>query len=183
MATNNSKTEIRLSGSGGQGLILAGVILGEAAAIYENKYALQSQSYGPEARGGASKSDVIISDEKIDFPKATKIDVLLALTQKALDKYVVDLKSDGILIVDQDLVKNVPEDKCGKLIKVPIIDIARKKVGKVITANIVALGVLVGASGVVSREAIEKAVLARVPAAFKDLNKRALEEGFNAAGV
>jgi len=181
--TTNNKKEIRLSGSGGQGLILAGVILGEAASIFENKYALQSQSYGPEARGGASKSDVIISDENIDFPKATQIDVLLALTQKALDKYVVDLKSDGILIVDQDLVKNVPADKCGKLIKVSIVDIAKKKVGKVITANIVALGVLVGASGVVSKEAIEKAVLARVPAAFKDLNKKALEEGFSAAGA
>ena len=87
--------EARLSGSGGQGLILAGKILAEAAAIYENKNATQSQSYGPEARGGASKSEVIISDGDIDFPKATRLDVLLCLTQEACDKYVADLKEDG----------------------------------------------------------------------------------------
>jgi len=175
----NSHYEIRFSGSGGQGIILAAVILGEAASIYEGKKAVQSQSYGPEARGGASKSDVIISDSEIDFPKATRIDVLLALTQKACDKYVVDLKSDGILIVEKDLVKNIPSGNY-KVFKVPVIDIAKNKVGKVITANIVALGALVGATKAVSREAIEKAVLARVPSAFVELNKNALAEGFKA---
>src|SRR3990172_8617479 len=92
--------EVRLSGSGGQGIILGGVILAEAAAIYEKKNAVQSQSYGPEARGGASKADVIISDEEIDYPKALKIDVLLALTQEACNKYIKDLKEGGVLIVD-----------------------------------------------------------------------------------
>ena len=92
--------EARLSGSGGQGLILAGKILAEAAAIYENKNATQSQSYGPEARGGASRSEVIIADGDIDFPKATRLDLLLSLTQEACDKYVCDLKDDGLLIVD-----------------------------------------------------------------------------------
>ena len=173
---SSSQYEVRLSGSGGQGLILGGVILGEAAAIYDGKKAIQSQSYGPEARGGASKSDVIVSNNPVDYPKATA----LSLTQVACDKYVVDLKQGGILIVDSDLVKKMPQGNF-KIFKLPITDIAKNKVGKVITANIVALGALVEVTKVVSKEAIEKAVLARVPKAFLELNKTALEAGFEAA--
>src|SRR4030042_17730 len=92
--------EVRLSGEGGQGMILAGVILAEAAAIYDDKNAIQTQSYGPEARGGACKSEVIISDEEIDYPKATHIDLLLALTQESCDKYIRELKQGGLLVVD-----------------------------------------------------------------------------------
>ncbi len=177
---SSSQYEVRLSGSGGQGLILGGVILAEAAAIYDGKNAIQSQSYGPEARGGASKSDVIISNEEIDYPKATSIDTLLSLTQEACNKYVVDLKQGGTLIVDSDNVKNIPSGNY-KVIKIPIVNVARNKVGKIITANIVALGVLVEITKVVSKDAIEKAVLSRVPKAFLELNKAALEAGFEAA--
>src|SRR5512138_314017 len=101
--------EIRFSGAGGQGLILAGVIMAEAASIYDGKQAVQSQSYGPEARGGASKSEVIISEQAIDYPKATVVDALLALTQEAADKYSHDLKKGGMLLIDSDLVQKVPE--------------------------------------------------------------------------
>src|SRR3990167_4058256 len=118
MKMSSTQYEIRLSGSGGQGLILGGVILGEAAAIYDGKKAVQSQSYGPEARGGASKSDVIISNEEIDYPKATAIDTLLSLTQEACNKYVVDLKQGGTLIVDSDIVKNIPPGNF-KVFKLP----------------------------------------------------------------
>ena len=177
---SSSQYELRLSGSGGQGLILGGVILGEAAAIYDGKNAIQSQSYGPEARGGASKSDVIVSNNPIDYPKATALDALLSLTQVACDKYVVDLKQGGILIVDSDLVTKMPQGNF-KIFKLPITNIAKNKVGKVITANIVALGALVEVTKVVSKEALEKAVLARVPKAFLELNKTALEAGFEAA--
>ncbi len=172
--------EIRLSGAGGQGLILAGVILAEAAAIYDGKNALQSQSYGPEARGGASKSEVIISDEEIDYPKATSIDALLSLTQESCIKYSTDLKEGGFLLVDSDFVDKVPE---GNFIiyKVPIIRTAQKEVGKMIVANIVALGAMVELTGVVSKEAIKEAVLARVPKGTEDLNKAALEAGFQKA--
>ena len=176
----STQYEVRLSGSGGQGLILGGVILAEAAAIYDGKNAVQSQSYGPEARGGASKSDVIISDQEIDYPKATSIDTLLSLTQEACNKYVVDLKQGGTLIVDSDIVKNIPAGDF-KVIKIPIVNTAKNKVGKVITANIVALGALVQITKIVSKEAIEKAVLARVPKAFLELNKSALEAGFEVA--
>src|SRR5512139_2762594 len=96
--------EIRLSGSGGQGLILAGVILAEAAGIHDGKYVCQTQSYGPEARGGASKAEVIISDEEIDYPKAMKPDLLLAMNQRSCDTYLFDLKPNGVLVVDSTFV-------------------------------------------------------------------------------
>lgn len=172
--------EVRLSGAGGQGMILAGVILAEAAAIYDDKNATQSQSYGPEARGGASKSEVIISDEDIFYPKATNIDLLLALTQEACDKYKDDLKDDGILVIDSDRVQKVPEGQ-HKTFALPIVNIAQEKVGKVIVANIVALGVIAALSGVVSEDAIESAVLARVPRGTEALNRKALRTGIDAA--
>src|SRR3989304_835524 len=106
----NHRFEIRISGSGGQGVILAGIILAEAATL-DKKHVAQSQSYGPEARGGSSMSEVIISDEEIDFPRASKLDILVALTQEALGQNLPDLKTDGLLVVDSDLVHNVPWEK------------------------------------------------------------------------
>lgn len=167
--------EVRLSGSGGQGLILAGVILAEAAAIYDDKNATQSQSYGPEARGGASKSEVIISDEEIDYPKATNLDLLLALTQESCEKYHHDLKDDGVLVVDSELVTKIPTGKF-KVYKLPITKIARENVGKAIVANVVALGALVEISKIVSHNALEEAVLSRVPRGTEEINKKALQE-------
>jgi 2-oxoglutarate ferredoxin oxidoreductase subunit gamma len=172
--------ELRFSGAGGQGLILAGVIMAEAASIYDGKQAVQSQSYGPEARGGASKSEVIVSDEAIDYPKATVVDALLALTQEACDKYSHDLKEGGVLLVDSDLVKNLPKGNF-KTVSFPIINTAKNEVGREIVANIVALGAMVALTGVVSRAAAEKAVLSRVPEAFLELNKKAFNTGFEKA--
>lgn len=177
---SSSRYEIRFSGAGGQGLILAGIIMGEAASIYDGKQAVQSQSYGPEARGGASKSEVIISDEPIDFPKATAVDALLALTQEACDKYSKDLKEGGILLVDSDLVKKPPKGKF-TLVRFPIINTAKNEVGRTIVANIVALGAMVALTGIVSRDSAEKAVLSRVPAAFTDLNRKAFRAGYDKA--
>ena len=175
-----SRYEIRFSGAGGQGLILAGVIMAEAASIYDGKQAVQSQSYGPEARGGASKSEVIISDEVIDYPKATVVDALLALTQEACNKYSHDLKDGGVLLVDSDLVTKMPEGNF-KVVSFPIINTAKNEVGREIVANIVALGAIVALTGVVSRESAEKAVLARGPEAFLELNKKAFNTGYEKA--
>lgn len=172
--------ELRFSGAGGQGLILAGIIMAEAAAIYDGKQALQSQSYGPEARGGASKSEVIISDQPIDYPKATAVDALLALTQEACDKYSADLKEGGILLLDSDLVKKIPKGNF-QVVKIPIINTAKNEVGRTIVANIVALGAMVALTGIVSKESAEKAVLARVPEAFVDLNRKAFQKGYEKA--
>jgi 2-oxoglutarate ferredoxin oxidoreductase subunit gamma len=175
-----NRYEIRFSGAGGQGLILAGIIMGEAAAIFDGKQAVQSQSYGPEARGGASKSEVVISDEPIDFPKATTVDALLALTQEACDKYSRDLKEGGILLVDSDLVKKLPNGKFA-VIGFPIINTAKNEIGRAIVANIVALGAMVALTGVVTKESAEKAVLSRVPEAFVDLNRSAFLAGYEKA--
>jgi 2-oxoglutarate ferredoxin oxidoreductase subunit gamma len=175
-----NRKEIRLAGEGGQGMILAGIILAEAAAIYDNKNATQTQSYGPEARGGASKAEVVIDQGEIDHPEVILADVLVAMSQEACDKYAGNLKKDGILIVDQERVGRVPSNRA---IKIPITRLAQESSGKSITANVVALGVLVGLTGVVSRQAITQAVAARAPKGTKDMNQAALSAGFAAADL
>ncbi len=172
--------EIRLAGSGGQGLILAGKILAEAAAIYDDKNATQSQSYGPEARGGASKSEVIISDEEIDYPKVTEVDLFMALTQESCDSYNKDLKPDGVLLVDSTYVTRLPEGNF-KVYKLPITNLALEHVGNRTVTNIVALGVVVALSKVVSTPAGEAAILSRVPKGTEEMNKKAFKVGLEAA--
>jgi 2-oxoglutarate ferredoxin oxidoreductase subunit gamma len=173
--------EIRLSGEGGQGIVLAGVILAEAAAIYDGKNATQTQVYGPESRGGASKAEVIISDEEIDYPKAMSVDLLLALTQAAADKYGREVRPSGIIILDSSKVVTPPRGSFA-VHPLPIIETAKDAVGKAMVANIVSLGAIVGLSKVVSRQSIERAILARVPKGTEDLNRRALEAGFSLVG-
>lgn len=159
-------------------MILAGIILAEAAAVYDNKNAVQTQSYGPESRGGASKAEVIIGEGTIDYPEVIAADVLVALSQEACDKYANNLKKDGILIVDEDKVGRVPINRA---IKVPITRLAEEATGKQITANMVALGVLVGITGIVSRPALEKAVASRAPTGTEEMNQSALAKGFEVA--
>ncbi|VBB09092.1 pyruvate ferredoxin/flavodoxin oxidoreductase [Lucifera butyrica] len=169
--------QLRLSGSGGQGLITAGIILAEAA-IMEGKEAVQSQSYGPEARGGASKAEVVIADQFIYHPKVVRPDIVLAMTQQAANQYASDLSDSGVLIIDEDLV---PESSGFKqVVKVPITRLAVEKLGRDLFANIVALGVLVKVTEVVSFETIQQAVAKRVPAAFVDKNMEALRIGYEA---
>jgi 2-oxoglutarate ferredoxin oxidoreductase subunit gamma len=173
----STRYEIRFSGAGGQGLITAGIILAEAASIVEDQYAVQSQSYGPEARGGASKSEVIISDGPIDYPKATLVDACLALTQEAADKYADTIKPGGLLLLDTDFVKKPPAGDF-KIYRFPIINTAKNDIGRAIVANVVALGAMVALTGIVKRESGEKAVLRRVPEAFIELNKKAYNAGY-----
>lgn len=174
----DKRTEIRLAGEGGQGMILAGIILAEAAAIYDGKQATQTQSYGPEARGGASRSEVVISDEEIDHPEVLSADVVVALSQEAYKKFANSIRDGGLLIVDEDRVKT-SADFSG--IKIPIARIAQETTGRAITANTVALGVLVGLTNLVSQEAIEKAVTVRAPKGTEEMNRKALQAGFAAA--
>ena len=170
------RTEFRLSGSGGQGLLLAGIVLSEAA-ILEDKNVVQTQSYGPEARGGSSKAEVVISDTDIDYPKATDPDYLLALTADSYKTYGA-LQGKGIIIVDSSISLD-PAIKA-KTISVPILE-TTKKIGKTIVTNIVALGVVGGLSGIVKQETLEKAVLDRVPKGTEQLNTAALKAGFELA--
>lgn len=169
--------EIRLSGSGGQGVITAGIILAEAA-ILEGKEAIQAQSYGPEARGGASKAEVMISQEFIYHPKVVSPDIFLAMTQQAAEKYGKENKNETIVIIDEDLVPEAPVSN--HLVKVPITRLAKEKLGKELFANIVALGAIVKATNVVSFETIQKAVAHRVPPATIDKNMEALRVGYEA---
>jgi 2-oxoglutarate ferredoxin oxidoreductase subunit gamma len=172
------RLEIRLAGSGGQGLILAGMILAEAAGIHEGKFVTQTQSYGPEARGGASKSEVVVSNQEIDYPQAVKPDILLCMTQTACDAYIFDVKPGGTIIVDSSLVHHLPTTRA---IALPFTKIAREEIGREMMANIVALAALITLTGVVSRKSLEDAVLARVPKGTEALNRKALEAGVEAA--
>jgi 2-oxoglutarate ferredoxin oxidoreductase subunit gamma len=168
------RTEIRLAGEGGQGMILAGIILAEAASIYDGKMATQTQSYGPEARGGASRAEVVIADGEIDHPEVLAADVVAALSQEAYDKYARTLKPGGLLIVDSD---HVDSTRTPEAVRLPISTLAFETTGKSITANTVTLGILVGLTGVVSKKAIEQAVAARAPRGTVEMNRKALEAG------
>jgi 2-oxoglutarate ferredoxin oxidoreductase subunit gamma len=180
-----NRFEVRLSGTGGQGLLLAGIILAEAAGIYEGKYVVQTVSYGPAARGGTSRADVVISNEEIDFPKALGLNVLLAMSQMACDESASELKPAGILVVDSGLVSQVPTPR---VVRIPFTKIAREKCGREKMANIVALGalsklipILPGGAGIVSRVSLETVVLSRVPKDFTEQNRSAFAEGIKAA--
>ena len=166
--------EIRLSGSGGQGLILAGLILAEAVALWENRYVVQSQSYGPEARGTASRSDIIISDEEIDFPKALHLDVLLAMNQKALDINFLDLKEKGLLIIDADLVKDLPTTQA---VSLPLTGLAQEVAQNPLSANMVALGALAVLTRQVSLPALQKTMAVHFKKEGLEKNSQALKAG------
>ncbi len=170
--------EVRLSGSGGQGIIIAAIVLAEAAGVYDEKFVCQSQSYGPEARGGTSKAEVIISNQTIDYPKAIKPDLLLSMNQEACDTYFSDLKTDGLLVVDSTLVHQVPTNRVAAI---PFTRIARKEIGKEMVANMVALGAVGVLSQIISLENLEKALLARVPKGTEEINRKALHTGIEAA--
>ena len=170
------RTEFRLSGSGGQGLLLAGIVLAEAA-ILEDKNVAQTQSYGPEARGGSSKAEVVVSDTDIDYPKCIDPDYLLALTADSYKAYG-PLQGKGVIIIDSSIALD-PAIKA-KTVTAPILETA-KKIGKAIVTNIVALGVIGGLSGIVKQDMLEKAVLDRVPKGTEELNISALKAGFELA--
>lgn len=167
--------EFRLSGTGGQGVIMLGVILAEAA-ISSGLNALQSQSYGPEARGGASRCEVIIAEDEIDFPKVQHPDYVLCLSQAAADKYAKNLSAEAELILDSGINLSVdPGTK--KIHRLPIISTARNVIGKEITANIISLGVLLEITKLVEKDVLIEAVLHRVPKGTETLNKNAIEAG------
>jgi 2-oxoglutarate ferredoxin oxidoreductase subunit gamma len=177
--SGRDRVEIRLAGSGGQGIVLAGVILAEAA-ILAGKNAAQSQVYGPESRGGHARADVVIADGEIGFPQAQALDVLLALTREACDRYARDLRPTGLMVVDARAVPELPagEWECFRL---PIADTA-EQAGSLMVANVVALGAVVELTGVVDAESLERAVAARVPRQ-RELNLNALALGRQLVGT
>ena len=169
------KIEVRISGLGGQGVVLAGQILGRAA-IYDGKNAVQTQSYGAEARGSAAKSEVIVSDGKIGFPMVRKCDILIAMSQGAVEKNIKDLKEDGILLVDSSTVERMPETKA-RVAKIPATQIAQKSTGERLYANMVMLGVLIKMTDILDEKSVEKAIIATVPRRVMDVNIQAYRKG------
>jgi 2-oxoglutarate ferredoxin oxidoreductase subunit gamma len=175
-----SRYEIRFSGSGGQGLITAAVIFAEAVGVYDGQFVCQTQSYGPEARGGRSKAEVVISDAPIDYPKARRLDLLLAMNQAACDAYYRDLSPGGLLVVDATLVEQYPTSR---IVAIPFTTIARDELGREMVANMVALGAIGVLSGHVHAASLEKALLARVPIGTEELNQKALQRGMSEAAM
>ena len=171
------KKEIRICGFGGQGVILAGFIIGKASSVFMDFNAVQSQSYGPEARGGAARSEVIISDEKIGYPRPTSVDYFVAMSQEAFDTYRTDIRDDTVIVIDPDLV---PKHDLGRPVyKVHAQKIAEELGNKIVT-NIVMVGASTSIFGLLDEEAVRKSVLDSVPGRFRELNEKAYDKGLEA---
>ncbi len=170
--------EVRFSGFGGQGIILSAVILGRAAVMYDGRYAVQTQVYGPEARGGASMSAVVIDDEPILYPKVTNPDIYVIMSEEGFEKYGKSAAGEAVMVLDSTLVRS----RAGcRTVEIPATREARETLGREIVANIIMLGALVATTGVVGSGAIEKAVLDSVPKGTEALNTKALKRGFELA--
>lgn len=164
------------SGSGGQGVITAAIIIAEAAVLYENLIAVQSQMYGPEARGGATRTDIIISDSKINYPKVTQPNVLVCLTQEAYNKFYTIIRPGGLLITDTRYVKiQRKADAVQK--ELPMYQTVMEKIGKPIVFNIFMLGVVISMTQLVKPESIMKVLETRIPSGFLEMNRQALNLG------
>lgn len=168
--------EIRCGGTGGQGVILMGVILA-IAATRDHRQVVQTQSYGPEARGGYSRSDVIISDHSIEYPELGGVDLLVSLSQAAATGYMGRLRSNGIFIYDCGKVDDVPPFPSGRSFGIPFTQLAVEETGRAQTTNILTLGAVVAITGVVSVESLREAVLQMVPKGTEELNGRAFLRG------
>ncbi len=173
----NNKTEIRLAGFGGQGIVLAGHILGKAAALYEQLQAVFTQSYGPEARGGACSADVIISNAKIFYPKVSSPRILVLMSEEAKHTYGRQMSDQAMILIDEDLVQMETAPKGCRLYKIPATRLA-EKLGRNIVANIVMLGFLTSVAEVVGYEAMKQALFDSIPSGTEDLNLRAFEKGY-----
>lgn len=171
------RIEIRIAGFGGQGVIRAGLMLAMAAALYSGKKAVQTQSYGPESRGGACKSEVVISEEEIDYPKVLAPDVLILMSQHAYDVYIDTVKTGGTVLLDPDMIPSRKEKTNIEIYEVPATKIA-EKLGKTIAANVVMIGAFSSITKLLDAEALKKSVLANVPKGTEDFNLKAFEEGY-----
>jgi 2-oxoglutarate ferredoxin oxidoreductase subunit gamma len=172
---------VKISGFGGQGIILSSYIVGKAASIYDGRNASMTQAYGPEARGGACSSQVVISDKDIDYPLVNIADVLLAMSQEAYDKFLPILKQEGILLYDQDLVTIKESHKNITVKAIPATRIA-EELGKKIVANIVMLGFATSQAKLTTYQGMKDAIKESVPAKFTELNMKAFQTGYDYKG-
>ncbi len=170
-------TEIRIAGFGGQGVILSAMIVGKAASIFEGGYATLTQSFGPEARGGASSAQVILSDSPVLYPYVTRPDILVVMSQEAYTRFMPELKPDGLLIVEEDLVRISGLKSNTRVHGVPATRLA-EELGRRMVLNVVMVGFFAAVTGVVGRDALRKAVEDSVPPATRELNLRAFDKGY-----
>jgi 2-oxoglutarate ferredoxin oxidoreductase subunit gamma len=171
-----SRKEILIGGVGGQGVVLSGILLGTAATLFEGKKAVQTQSYSSELRGGSARAEVIISEEPVSDPQVRRPDILIALAEEAIPRYVDRIRSKGLLVIDSDLVKSAkPGDY--EILSIPATSIADKEMGNIVVANLIVLGALIQRTGLLSVEAMEKAIEVSVPKKAKDLNLQAFRRG------
>jgi 2-oxoglutarate ferredoxin oxidoreductase subunit gamma len=171
------RVEVRFAGFGGQGIIKSGIIVASAACIHGGKNAVQTQSYGPESRGGACKSEVVISEEDIDFPKVVEPDVLVVMSQHAYNDYTGDVKAGGTVIMDPDMIPSEKGLKGVKVYKVPATKIA-EQLGRRIVANIVMLGGFVAITRLLDTDAMKEAIKENIPKGTEELNLAAFEKGY-----
>lgn len=172
-----ARTNMRLSGFGGQGIILAGVIMARAAVEQDGIYATQTQSYGAESRGGACMANVVLSQEKIDYPEPEELDILVAMSQSALDRHIGELLPGGTLIVDSGMVTRLPEGLPGPVYRIPATRTAAEKLGRQVVANTVMLGATARLTGTISVDGLIAAMETSVPSQTVDLNRRAIQAG------
>jgi 2-oxoglutarate ferredoxin oxidoreductase subunit gamma len=173
-----ANVDIRFSGFGGQGIVRCGLITGKALSLYDNMHATMTQSFGPEARGSACSSQLVVSDERVLYPYIDKPNILVSMSQEAYDKYEPELREDGILLIDKDLVKTRPVRGNIELFGVPSTRFA-ESLGNRITANLVMLGFFTAVTKVVSADAMKKALPGLVPGRFLELNIRAFDKGYD----
>jgi len=171
-----AQTDLTIAGVGGQGSILAGVILGSAAVTFDDKYATQTQAYSSELRGGFAATWVIIADKPVEFPRVTSPDILIAQAQDSINRFGEVLKPDGILIVDSDMVHEIPP-KVKHFYKVPATTIARNEIKIAVVANMIMLGALYKITGIVSLQAMEQAITKSVPKGKAQINLEAFNLG------
>lgn len=170
--------EIRFSGFGGQGIIRCGLITGKALALFDNKHATMTQSFGPEARGSACSSQLVVSKDRVLYPYITIPEILVSMSQEAYDKYEPDLKDNGILIIDTDLVKPKPIRGKIRMFAIPSTRFA-EELGNRIIANLVMLGFFTAVTKIVTPDAMKKALPGMVPGRFLDLNIKAFDKGYD----
>ncbi len=171
------RIEVRFAGFGGQGIIKSGIIVAAAASIHGGKNAVQTQSYGPESRGGACKSEVVISEEEIDFPKVVEPDVLVVMSQHAYNDYVGDVKLGGTIIIDPDMIPHEKEIANVKVFRIPATRFA-DELGKKIVANIVMLGAFTAITNLLNGEVIKESIKENIPKGTEELNLKAFEKGY-----
>ncbi len=171
-------TEIRIAGFGGQGVILSAIVIGKAASVFEDGFATMTQSFGPEARGGACSAQVIISDQPVLYPYVARPDILVVMSQEAYTKFAPELKDNGILIIEEDLVRVSLVKGHVRVYSVPATRLA-EELGKRMVLNIVMVGFFAAVTGLVDAAALRKAVADSVPDHFAELNLKAFDKGFN----